>query len=450
MQSLSSPLCRRLGGIPVRFTCTRNFHGSLTPNELLNRIRTCHAKHGCWNLKELPIIPSRIYPTKAITNTQNIRQFSSLPKTSFIGAIFKHSKSCKFESTFSTYSDGTISHDQFRHEPPWRILFFGTDHFSLASLRALRENLKDSTSSLVESIEVVTINKKCAVRDYAEQENLKIYPWPSPVMMEKYDVGVVASFGHLIPGKIIRMFPYGVVNVHPSLLPRWRGASPVVHTILNGDEVTGVTITEIRPKHFDIGPILIQEPYYLTEKFSTFELRKILAAKGSQLLMRSLLDLPKLERYEQPQDPSGITYAHKVTASMSIVDWADQTRDQIDRQHRALSEIFMLRSEYQDQAVKLFDMVDKHTMASAVVQEQIYKRFGDSHVHPGTMIYISKEKVLAVCCKDGWVGFRKIIHKKKMTAQEFNNGYLNKSKDRLILLRSLSNTLNKYIFRVRV
>lgn len=79
-------------------------------------------------------------------------------------------------------------------------------------------------------------------------------------MPEKpYDLGVVVSFGYFIPPPVIQSFKYGAINVHPSLLPRHRGAAPIQHTILTGDDETGVTVQELSEKAFDAGRILTQK-----------------------------------------------------------------------------------------------------------------------------------------------------------------------------------------------
>src|SRR3954468_4170015 len=74
-----------------------------------------------------------------------------------------------------------------------------------------------------------------------------------------YDLGIVVSFGHFIPERIISSFTKGTINVHPSLLPKYRGSSPVQHTIINDDQETGVTVQELHDKKFDAGKILVQK-----------------------------------------------------------------------------------------------------------------------------------------------------------------------------------------------
>lgn len=103
-------------------------------------------------------------------------------------------------------------------------------------------------------LEVVTLPSRLPgdlpVRSCARELQLPVHEWPHTGPVGQFDVGVVASFGRLLSEDLILQFPYGVLNVHPSCLPRWRGPAPIVHTVLHGDKVTGVTIMEIRPKRY--------------------------------------------------------------------------------------------------------------------------------------------------------------------------------------------------------
>lgn len=130
------------------------------------------------------------------------------------------------------------------------------------------------------------------VKQYAVQSQLPIYEWPD-VGSGEYDVGVVASFGRLLSEALILKFPYGILNVHPSCLPRWRGPAPVIHTVLHGDTVTGVTIMQIRPKRFDVGPILKQETIPVPPKSTAKELEAVLSRLGANMLISVLKNLPE-------------------------------------------------------------------------------------------------------------------------------------------------------------
>uniref|UniRef100_A0A673KKU1 methionyl-tRNA formyltransferase n=1 Tax=Sinocyclocheilus rhinocerous TaxID=307959 RepID=A0A673KKU1_9TELE len=172
-----------------------------------------------------------------------------------------------------------VTQIQSASKPPWRVLFFGSDDFALESLKHLHDSRDDSKAGVIDSLEVVTLSRDAPVRKYAEQHRLPLHHWPDVDLSAQFDVGVVVSFGCLIKENIINKMPYGVLNVHPSLLPRWRGPAPIFHTILHGDSVTGVTIMQIRPKRFDIGPILQQELYEVPKNCTADELGATLAVE---------------------------------------------------------------------------------------------------------------------------------------------------------------------------
>ncbi|XP_064645484.1 methionyl-tRNA formyltransferase, mitochondrial-like [Lineus longissimus] len=362
----------------------------------------------------------------------------------------------------------TLDDGHHRVAPPWRILFFGSDRFGIAGLHALNLNrLEGGKQKVVDSLEVVAISKPTPVRSYAAKAGLETYDWPVPVNHNKYDVGVVVSFGHLIPNEIIHMFPYGILNVHPSLLPRWRGASPIAHTVLNGDEIAGVSITEIRAKHFDIGAVLLSDICEMHPRITTPELTRTLGLMGAQLLLKALSNLPKLEQNEVEQDLSGVTYAHKIKPSMGRVDWVTETPEDIDRQYRALADSISLRSEYLDHPVKLLDMVEPKDMKE--ISKELSSKFTaynmlrsyrtdfnedvmifHNYVPAGLPFYHRQEKILCIKCKSGWVGFHNVVIKKTMSAEAFYNGYLSKPYNRGVLFHSLDNAINKYILRTKV
>ncbi|KAL3887366.1 hypothetical protein ACJMK2_027308 [Sinanodonta woodiana] len=336
-----------------------------------------------------------------------------------------------------------------RSNPPWRILFFGTDNFAIATLKALNENRICQSSRLVETLEVVSIKGQTPVRKYSEEVGLCVYDWPFKSVIDQYDVGVVISFGHMIPDSIIHMFPYGILNVHPSLLPRWRGASPIIHTILNGDMETGISVMEIRPRHFDIGPLLMQRKYPVSDRMTAFGLADILAPFGGQLLLKCLENLPTLENCEVEQTNRGVTYAHKIVPVMSNIDWVNQTCVDIDRQYRAIHEIYPLRSSWNGNAVKLLNMIHPKDLSVSHVQS-VLSRFwpGDiAGLLPGMPVFDKEKNCLLVRCKDGMVGFTHVIIKKKMNAQAFYNGYMSNPQHRGICFESIPNHLNKDIFR---
>ncbi|CAG5118427.1 unnamed protein product [Candidula unifasciata] len=310
-----------------------------------------------------------------------------------------------------------------RSKAPWRVLFFGTDEFSLGTLKALHENslLQASDKRVVDTLHIAHpwTKKPTPVTRYATLCDILGHEWPNVELGKRhhYDVGVLASFGHLIPKRIVEAFPYGILNVHPSLLPRWRGAAPLHHTILNGDVKTGISIMSIRPKHFDIGPLACQKEFDVPSTCTTTRLRDRLADEGGKMIIEVLSRLPEALVEETPQPSEGVTYAHKITPSMAVINWENQTVDSIDRQYRALHETEELRTDWEGTTVRLIDKVDDAIKPAVPLEESS---------PPGLPIFDKLNDILWVKCQDGWVAFKHVVIRKKMSAKSFYNGYLSK------------------------
>lgn len=302
-------------------------------------------------------------------------------------------------------------------KPPWKLLFFGTDNFALESLKVL-SSTRSSAEPLLRSLEVVTLPGDVPVKTFAQQNSLPLHMWPPDLSHGQFDVGVVVSFGCLLPEKLINKFPLGILNVHPSLLPRWRGPAPIFHTILADDDVTGVTVMQIRPHRFDVGPILSQETFQIQKKLTSDELGAVLAVKGAQMLADTLKTLYEKIQNRMEQKTTGATFAPKVNKSMSWLVWEEQTTDYIDRLHRAIGSRVPLRTLWMDRTVKLLDYVGR---CHNVVPD------GSVFMPPGSVMFLKESNTLSIRCKDGWVGFRSVLLKKRLTAADFYNGYLHQS-----------------------
>ncbi|XP_036440388.1 methionyl-tRNA formyltransferase, mitochondrial [Colossoma macropomum] len=299
--------------------------------------------------------------------------------------------------------------------PPWRVLFFGSDDFAVESLKLLHASRGDG--AVVDMLEVVTLSSSVPVRKYAEEHKLRVHDWPDVDFSGQFDVGVVVSFGCLLQERVINKLPYGILNVHPSLLPRWRGPAPVFHTVLHGDKFTGVTIMQIRPKRFDVGPILSQELYPVPEKITAEELGASLAIVGAQLLIDTLRNLPERIANRREQAKEGATFAPKISSSLSWLIWEEQTCEEIGRLFRAIGSRIPLRSIWMGRTIKLLDFVGE------------CQPFLGSHsaAVPGSILYQKESNTLLVRCKDGWVGFKAVKLKKRLSAADFYNGYLHQS-----------------------
>ncbi|XP_022084692.1 methionyl-tRNA formyltransferase, mitochondrial-like isoform X2 [Acanthaster planci] len=316
------------------------------------------------------------------------------------------------------------SADDVRGGPPWRVMFFGSDNFSISSLKALHRNREEG--KLIDILHIVCPETKYIKRrgrtrvispiwQYCHDNGLTTIPWPIRGEVRGYDVGVLSSFGHLVPGSLIDSFPYGIANIHPSLLPRWRGASPINHAILEGDNTTGVSIMRIMAKRFDVGPILLQESVEIPERSTTESLQEILASKGADMILQVLADLPTFIAKSRKQTDEGVTLCGKIVASMSLINW-NKSCSEIDRLHRAIGHQFPLETSWRGSQIRLSQMADPKDTAAWDIDV----------IDPalGEVCYNKANQQICVRCKDGWVSFREVTLKKKMTAQDFYNGYM--------------------------
>uniref|UniRef100_A0A8D0GZH6 Methionyl-tRNA formyltransferase, mitochondrial n=1 Tax=Sphenodon punctatus TaxID=8508 RepID=A0A8D0GZH6_SPHPU len=256
-------------------------------------------------------------------------------------------------------------------------------------------------AQLLDRLEVVTLPSLLPtglpLKNCAEQNQLPIHFWPDTGPSHQFDVGVVASFGRLLGEELILQFPYGVLNVHPSYLPRWRGSAPVIHTVLHGDTVTGVTIMQIKPKRFDVGPIVKQEKFAVPLGCTTKELEGMLSKLGADMLISVLANFPECLKNKREQPEEGVTFAPKISSAAHCIKWEEQTPEEILRLHRAIG------TEVRQSGTCLFTLVQPL---------------------PGSISYHKASQTLVVCCKGGWVGVKAVVWKKKLTAADFYNGYM--------------------------
>ncbi|HEY9480224.1 MAG TPA: methionyl-tRNA formyltransferase [Gemmatimonadaceae bacterium] len=215
-----------------------------------------------------------------------------------------------------------------------RVLFWGTSSFSLPSLRAL----------LGEGFEVVAVvtqpdrpvgrsrSKVAAppVKECAEAEQIPVLqperPRGNEFMAElralEPDISVVISYGHILTPDVIELAPQGTINVHASLLPKLRGASPIQEAVRQGLVETGVTIMRMVPA-LDAGPIILQArtPIAIDETAGELELR--LSELGALALVEALTLLSLGQASEREQDESAATYAGKITRESARIRWKE-------------------------------------------------------------------------------------------------------------------------------
>jgi len=151
----------------------------------------------------------------------------------------------------------------------------------------------------------------------------------------KADVAVVAAYGLILPRPILEAPRLGCLNVHASLLPRWRGAAPIQRAIMAGDSEAGVTIMRMEAG-LDTGPMLLKDSLPVGSETDAGSLHDALAELGAPLLMRALDDWAKGTLTASPQPEDGVTYAAKIDKAESHIDWTQPAVD-LDRHIRGLT-----------------------------------------------------------------------------------------------------------------
>ncbi len=226
-----------------------------------------------------------------------------------------------------------------------KIVFFGSPASALPSLQRIREAGHSIELVITQPDKPTGRGKKlmpCPVKKMALDLNIPVYQ-PSRIKkdataLEKLkdiqpDLNVVVAYGQIIPSTIIYLPKFNSLNVHFSLLPKYRGASPVQWALLNGEDKTGITLFELNEK-MDEGDILTQEEIDILPSENAADLESRLARIGAELLVQTIDDIDKIK--PRKQDHSQATYATKFSKEDGRIDW---TKDSIhiERQIRAFT-----------------------------------------------------------------------------------------------------------------
>ena len=163
------------------------------------------------------------------------------------------------------------------------------------------------------------------------------------------EVMVVAAYGLILPQVVLDMPRFGCLNIHASLLPRWRGAAPIQRALLAGDAASGVCIMQMEAG-LDTGPVLLRGAFPIAPDDTSVTLHDRLAALGAQLIVAALGKLP-LPAESQPTE--GVTYAHKIEKAEALIDWTKRAAE-LDRHLRAFNPFPGAQAVFAGQTVKLW------------------------------------------------------------------------------------------------
>jgi len=214
------------------------------------------------------------------------------------------------------------------------VAYFGTSEFGADVLRALVERGAVRVAAVVSQPDRPSGRGRALtpppVAAAARELGLPLaQPKDASVEPPEAEAGVVVAFGQILRAPLLGTYP--LVNLHPSALPRWRGAAPVERAIMAGDAETAVAVIEVAPE-LDAGPILAEQRIPIGEHDDAGAVRRAALELGVPLLERALLERPQ----PRAQDEQGITYARKIEAAERTLDWSRPAAE-LDREVRALS-----------------------------------------------------------------------------------------------------------------
>ncbi len=297
---------------------------------------------------------------------------------------------------------------------PRNIVFMGTPPFAVAALDALVKaghRIVAVYSQPPRPAGRGYALQKSAVHQYADALGLPVF---TPKSLKKdadaratfaahnADVAVVAAYGLILPQDVLDAPKYGCINIHASLLPRWRGAAPIQRAILAGDDESGVCIMQMEAG-LDTGPVLLRDSVAITAQTTATTLHDDLAAMGGRLIVDTMTQLETLAPQTQPDD--GVTYAHMLSKDDGRIDWT-QPASVIERQLRALTPwpgVWCLRSNGQRLKVIAAEIADGSSKSPAgTVLEHATVACGDGSIL--RLVSVQPENKKAMSARDALNG----------------------------------------------
>jgi len=250
--------------------------------------------------------------------------------------------------------------------PPWRIIFFGTPSFAVPTLTGLLEGPEEVIAVVTQpdrkkgrGQKVSFSRVKELVSQYRQREVLIFQP--EKVREELFqdslrglhpDLFIVAAYGQILPKSLLDIPKHGAINVHASLLPKYRGAAPIAWAILKGEKTTGVTIMRM-DEGMDTGDILLQKEIFIGDDETAETLHDKLASLGAPLLLEAVAKIKHEGVSPIRQDHSQATFAPSLKKEDGRIDWRREARE-IDRQVRAFNPWPGARTLLNEQFLKIF------------------------------------------------------------------------------------------------
>lgn len=245
-----------------------------------------------------------------------------------------------------------------------KVIFMGTPAFAVPALEALLGSEHRVVAVYSQPPRPAGRGMKLTpspVHQLAEKNNIPVYTpeslKPGDVQATfvnlKADIAVVAAYGLLLPPAILNGARFGCINIHPSDLPRWRGAAPIQRTLMAGDTETACCIIQLEAG-LDTGPIHLREPYTIPPEMDAGGLHGVMAKIGAKQILQVLANLSaENPPVPQPQAAEGVTYADKITKEERALDWS-RPAETLLAQIRGLAPVPAATVTLNGEAIKLF------------------------------------------------------------------------------------------------
>ncbi len=292
-----------------------------------------------------------------------------------------------------------------------KVVFFGTSEFAEVVLSKLIEANLNILAVVTQADKPVGRKKVMTpplVKVLAEKNKISVYQGEyKDIPLKEADIFIIADYGEIISKKILEIPKYGALNIHPSLLPEYRGPSPIQYTLLNGDKETGVTIIKMDEK-MDHGDIVDIKKYEINRDETYIDLIEQLAELGAKTLIRLLPKYISKKIKLNEQDHNKATYTKKIEKKNGEIDW-NKPADEIYNQWRAY--------------IKWPGIFSQNIKFNEI---EIYReRIENDNTKLGELFKENK-KLLVKCQKDSYLEIFKLQPqgKKEMDSKSYINGYL--------------------------
>ena len=263
-----------------------------------------------------------------------------------------------------------------------RIVFMGTPEFSVSALKSLVNSNHKVLAVYSQPANKAHRGQKIipsSVELFAKKCSLHLR---TPVILDsdeeynflkslKPDIVIVIAYGKIIPKRFFNLAKYGFINVHASLLPKWRGAAPIQRSIMNLDNQTGISIMKI-VEELDAGPVMHQDKIEINEKIDTLTLSKVLSKLGANSILNAINKIEKGEARFKEQNHSEATYAKKISKEEGKINW-NQSAKKVLAKINGLNPNPGAWFQYKNERFKVWkaEIVNKNSDAGKIIDDQL-------------------------------------------------------------------------------